>query len=82
MAFNFPTNPETGETYEKYIWNGTSWAIQATGGGSGGSFDGLITDLYGPTGADGMPAEKLWVVVDKATGEVKVIEDFDYIEPE
>lgn len=81
MAFNFPTDPQAGDTYEKYTWNGTSWAIQATGNG-GGAFDGLITDLYGPTGADGMPAEKLWVVVDKGTGKVKVIEDFDYIEPE
>lgn len=82
MAFNFPTDPQVGDNHEKYTWNGTSWAIAAGGGSGGQPFDGLITDLYGPTGADGMPAEKLWVVIDKSTGKVRAIEDFDYIEPE
>ena len=82
MAFNFPSNPTSGDVYDKYTWNGTTWAITPTSGTGGQGFDGLITDLYGPTGADGMPSEKLWVVVDRETGQVKVIEDFDYIEPE
>jgi hypothetical protein len=43
---------------------------------------GLITSLYGPTGADGLPADYNMVIVDKATGEVKTIPVFDTIEPE
>ena len=42
----------------------------------------LITSMFGPTGADGLPADYNYVVVDKATGEVKTIVPQDVIVPE
>ncbi len=79
MAYQFPSNPSAGDTYANFRWNGSSWDRISTGGSS---FDGMITDLEGPTGADGEPAAYNIVIVDKATGEVKTIPAFDYIEIE
>ena len=79
MAYEFPINPSVGDTYSDFTWNGSAWARTSTGGGT---FDGLITDLMGPTGADGVPPNYNIVIVDKATGEVKTIPAFDYIEVE
>ena len=82
MAYDFPATPEVGDTYDKFTWNGSAWRMTATSGHGGTSFDGLITDLYGPTGADGVPAAYNLVIVDKETGEVKTIPDYDFIQPE
>lgn len=76
MAYQFPSNPTAGDTYDKFTWSGAAWTITPTG------LSGDITDLNGPTGADGVPSAYNLVVVDKDTGEVKVIPDYDYIQPE
>ena len=83
MAYQFPANPTPGDTFDKFTWNGSSWALTAQGGGGSGNFDGLITDLYGPTvESDPIPTNYSLLVVDKDSGEVKTVKDYDYFTPE
>src|SRR3954469_24648114 len=36
MALTFPSNPNVGDTYLSYIWDGTKWGVQAGVGGVAG----------------------------------------------
>ena len=78
MAYEFPSSPSVGDTYSGFTWNGSAWVRTSSGIGSGG----LITELTGPTGADGEPADYNIVVVDKSSGQVKTIPAPDFIEVE
>ena len=74
MAYQFPQDPTVGQVYGIFAWDGSAWVRRRT--------LRLITDLEGPTGADGTPAEYNIVVVDKSSGQVKTIPAPDYIEVE
>ena len=39
MAFQFPSNPSPGDTYDKYSWNGSEWILTDQGGGGGGGIE-------------------------------------------
>ena len=90
MAFNFPSNPEAGDSYEQYQWNGFAWEVTPPGLSQEASSRLLaleakledIRNLESPTGADGEPSDYNLVVVDKATGQVRTIDPPDSIVPE
>ena len=88
MAYEFPINPTIGDTYSKFTWNGSAWAVAAVDAGLEtrvATLEEIASDIRNftaPTGADGEPADYNVVVVDKSTGQVKTIPATDVIEPE
>ena len=87
MAYEFPASPEVGDTYSSFAWNGQAWI--RTSGALAPDLEGRlaaleakaedIRNMFGPTGADGTPADFNYVVIDKATGQVRSIDPDDYI---
>ena len=39
MTLQFPKNPQAGDKYNKYIWNGSEWIILEQDGGGGGGVE-------------------------------------------
>ena len=87
MAYEFPASPEVGDTYASFAWTGQAWI--RTSGALAPDLEGRlaaleekaqdIRNMFGPTGADGTPADFNYVVIDKATGQVRSIDPDDYI---
>ena len=87
MAYEFPASPEVGDTYSSFAWNGQAWT--RTSASLAPDLEGRlaaleqkaadIRNMFGPTGADGTPADFNYVVIDKATGQVRSIDPDEYI---
>ena len=87
MAYEFPASPEVGDTYTTFAWTGQAWV--RTSAPLAPNLEGRlaaletkaedIRNLFAPTGADGTPADFNYVVVDKATGQVRTITPDEYI---
>ena len=87
MAYEFPASPEVGDTYSSFAWTGQAWI--RTSGALAPDLEGRlaaleakaedIRNMFGPTGADGTPADFNYVVIDKATGQVRSIDPDEYI---
>ena len=89
MAFEFPANPSTGDTYSIFTWNGEAWTRTPSETSDLESRLAAletktesITNFSAPTGADGEPADYNILIIDKSSGEVKTIPAPDFIEPE
>lgn len=87
MAFEFPASPQVGDTYTSFTWSGQAWIRSSAplAPNLEGRLAGLeakaadIRNLLGSTGADPTPADFNYVVVDKATGQVRAITPDEYI---
>ena len=87
MAYEFPASPEVGDTYSSFAWNGQAW--NRTSASLAPDLEGRlatleqkaadIRNMFGSTGADGTPADFNYVVIDKATGQVRTIDPDEYI---
>lgn len=71
MAINFPSNPAVDDTYElngtTWVWDGTTWTVVTSSGGSGGSgnitksFESIAVDTQSTLIADG-PTDTLNII--------------------
>lgn len=89
MAFEFPANPSTGDTYSIFTWNGEAWTrTPSETSDLEPRVEALevktesITNFTGPTGADGEPTDYNILIIDKSSGEVKSIPAHDFVEVE
>ena len=91
MALEFPASPSVGDIYSRFTWDGEAWSLTPTDSDCSDLDERVtalevltsdITNLTGPTGADGEPSDYNVLVIDKSDGQVKAIPEPNYIEPE